>query len=1134
MVNPEAYLRSLCKTYAQWWDYYTLTDVVGKKQHERKLQSPLLDIGLMVETIEEQKESKEKKSEQTERLTVLDGLRKYAADHVLLVGRPGSGKSTALVRLLLEEAQNYQENKQIPILVELRFYQSSIIDLIHDFLLRHDPNLPIDGRDVTCNVSTLLRQGKFLLLMDGVNELPSEAARRDLYKFRQDYQNTTPMVFTTRDLGVGGDLGLEKKLQMQPLTEKQMREFVCAYLPQQGEDMLKQLEGRLREFGETPLLLWMLCSVFTNNQNKVPANLGSVFRRFTEIYDKKLKQDIPVTDESRRWWKRLLQHLAWVMTQGESKTEILVAIPRQQAETILAEFLRQQGYHQHWKAEKWLDDLLKHHLIQLGAENQIQFRHQLLQEYYTAERLLEEISNLSDDELQWDYLNYLKWTEPIALMMQLLDVETQNFASLRLVKLALEVDLQLGARLAGEVKAELQEKTVSLVESLEIPPLLKIRLLEKTKSHTVVPELIKLLENEHSDVRYGAAYALGEIKSETAIPGLIKLLEHEDSNVRYGAEYALGKIKSEAAIPGLLKLLEYEDSDVRYRVGYILGKIKSETVIPGLIKLLEYKDSDVRYRAAEALGKIKSETVIPGLIKLLEDEDIHVRYRAVEALGEIKYDAVHIELIKLIENQKPHMRSRTANMLGKTKLQNLVSVLIKLLKDEESYVRYCAIHALGQMKSHVATLELIKLLKDPVPDIRYVTADSLGKIKSNTTTQELIKLLIDKESYVRSSAAYALGEIKSEAAIPELIKLLEDEDSSVRSSAAHALGEIKSETAIPELIKLLEDEDSSVRSSAAHALGEIKSETAIPELIKLLEDEDSSVRSSTAYALGEIKSETATPGLIKLLEHQDSFVRFRAATALGKIKSETAIPGLIKLLEHQDSFVRSIAAHSLGEIKSETSIPELIKILEHQDLDVRSSAATALGEIKSETAIPGLIKLLENRDSDVRYSAAYALGKIKSETAIPGLIKLLEHQDSDVRCTAVIALGEIKSKTAIIGLTRLIEDEHSDVRCTAAIALGEIKSETAIPGLIRLIEDEQTPFFDFATEDFPVALLRGGKGLPEQGYESVKAEAEEKIRSISNQVQDGVGIVGDGNIGVNIGQAGNITFGNISSGNADK
>ncbi len=370
-MNWNPYLQSICDTYAEWWSFYTLTDVVGKQRDGQKkrcsvgaaTRSHLL--GLMVEKVKQEQE------EETERLTVLDGLRKYAGEHVLLIGRPGSGKSTALVRLLLESAKaviareaersdaissTIGKTEKIPVLVELRYYHTSIIDLIRDFLKRHQILVE------TGEIEQLLFQGQFFLLVDGVNELPSEAARGDLQKFRQDYRNTTPMVFTTRDLGVGGDLGSEKKLQMQPLSEEQMGEFVCGYLPEQGEEMLKQLSGRLRELGETPLLLLMLCSVFVDNQNQVPANLGSVFRRFTEIYNNKLKQDIPVSDESRRWWKRLLQHLAWVMTQGESKTEILIAIPKQQARDILTQFLKEQDYHQPRNAEVWLDDLLKHHL----------------------------------------------------------------------------------------------------------------------------------------------------------------------------------------------------------------------------------------------------------------------------------------------------------------------------------------------------------------------------------------------------------------------------------------------------------------------------------------------------------------------------------------------------------------------------------------------------------------------------------------------------------------------------------------------------------------------------------------------------------------------------------------------------
>ncbi|HEY9601360.1 MAG TPA: hypothetical protein V6C85_07110 [Allocoleopsis sp.] len=58
-------------------------------------------------------------------------------------------------------------------------------------------------------------------------------------------------------------------------------------------------------------------------------------------------------------------------------------------------------------------------------------------------------------------------TELLALMLELLEDEAQ---AVRVVKLALEVDLRLGARLAGAVKQEFQEQTVDLVAELKVAP----------------------------------------------------------------------------------------------------------------------------------------------------------------------------------------------------------------------------------------------------------------------------------------------------------------------------------------------------------------------------------------------------------------------------------------------------------------------------------------------------------------------------------------------------------------------------------------------------------------------------------------------------------------------------------------
>lgn len=1033
MVNFNTYLKSIRETYAQWWDCYTITDVVGKKRGEEKWRSPFFDFNLTVEKVKQEKE------EETERLTVLEGLLKYAANHVLLIGRPGSGKSTALLRLLLETAQNYlemnfqaksesrlkttesstnsqfqltsamsqeidsladsRENTTIPILIELRFYKTSIIDLIRDFLKRHQLWLEIP------EIEKLLFEGQFLLLFDGVNELPSETARQDLTKFRQDYQQTIPMIFTTRDLGVGGDLGIEKKLQMQPLTETQMWDFVCGYLPEHGEELLKQLSGRLQELGETPLLLVMLSSVFVANQNKVPSNLGSVFRRFTEIYDNKLKQDIPVTDESRLWWKRLLQHLAWVMTKGESKTEISVAIPIQEARNILTRFLKEQDYHQPRNAEKWLDDLLKHHLIQLGAENQIEFKHQLLQEYYAAERLLEELPKLSDDELQWEYLNYLKWTEPVALMMQLLDVETQNFASLDLVKLALGVDLQLGARLAGEVKEEWQGETVGLVDGLEIPLLLKIRLLGRTKSEAVIPGLIQFLEHENSTVRLFTVEAIRKLKSKAAIPYLYYLLEDKSFSVRNSVISTLGEIGSDAIIPALITAINNDNcNSIASNAVKALGKIGSETATTILIRTLQNRDAIIRVSAVEALGQIRTEEAIRALVTSLQDKNSSVRWYTTIALGQIH-----------CEKTIPALRT-------------------VLLKDKKDSVRRGAASALAKIGSEAAISLLIQILKDKNSENRLTVASALTKAKSETAILTLIKLLKDEDPFIRRTAVNVLAEAKGEAAIPTLIEALEDEDSSVRSAAVWALKEVKHESVIPNLIEALEDEDDSVRYYAMEALGEKKSIASIYPLIRVLQNEDDSVRYYAIEALGQIASDTSTNALIKVLEDKNYRFRQKAIEALGHIKSESAIPHLIKILQQEDEkhSVRCSAARALGEIGSKIAVHVLITVLQDESRYspyISSSAANALGCIGSENAIPALTEAQKSTNYFLRSSASDALSiilsKMGSFEAIYDLVKKLGCEDDDgTRENTSEYLYEIGSESIIIPLIAALQEEN--------------------------------------------------------------------------------------------------------------
>ena len=634
---------------------FTPLDVLNRRPEAQPGTPFLLD--LRVRTVPEATPgAKERQEQKVERWDVLDGLRRHAAEHVLLVGRPGSGKSTALQRLLLEEAERAlsDADARIPVLLELRHYQESILDSLRRVLGEH--GLFVDAQ----RLPEWLRQGRLLLLVDGINELPSEVARRGLAAFRREYRTTTPMIFATRELAVGGDLEIGKRLEMEPLTEPQMQRFVRAYLDKDGDKLLRQLQGRLRELAEVPLLLWMLCSLFRETRERLPENLGLALREFTKQYEDEyqLKGGAPVSDESRRWWPWLLQRLAFKMLEGPEPTELYVAIARPQAQDWLTDYLREeQCDHPRNRAMAWLNDLVNHHLLQRGAGDRIESRHQFIQEYYAAEYLLNCLLKLGDVALQRDYLNYLKWTEPFILLLGLVEERQQ---ALRVVKLAEAVDWSLAARLAGAVRPDWQAEAIRFIATTpHIPEWHRVELYGLTRSHDAVPALEKALHHEDITLRRAATEALGRISSEAAVGALCDALRDEDSRVRRVAVEALRMIGEDTAVSVLITALRYEDVGLCWSVVDALEAIGSKTAVSALQDFLCLHNLGMRVvvpslpfqrslsdlqttgsfrahqAAAEAVGKTDDAAVISALQATLHDDNVVRRWNAIGELGKI-------------------------------------------------------------------------------------------------------------------------------------------------------------------------------------------------------------------------------------------------------------------------------------------------------------------------------------------------------------------------------------------------------------------------------------------------------------------------------------------------------------------
>jgi HEAT repeat protein len=384
----------------------------------------------------------------------------------------------------------------------------------------------------------------------------------------------------------------------------------------------------------------------------------------------------------------------------------------------------------------------------------------------TVEYLLQHLTGLSDNQLKREYLNYLKWTEAIAQMLQQLDEESQP---LRVVRLALEVDLMLGAKLAGSVKPEFQTQALSLITELDIPQPLKAELnalahQNKFASKTAVqvsetnfrdfeiPSQSRDLQQGNSEVRFNAAHALGQIGSENAIAALRQALSHNNVRVRTLAIAALGKIKRQAATTTLIQALADENSAVKQSAVVALGKISGEAAVPVLVQVLDDRDAKVRQKVVETLGNINSEALIPILTQALGDADSNVGQSAADALGKIRSEAAAPALIKIVERQHCMLRDRAIIALGEIGSDAAVPALIRVLEDKGDSARFFAAQVLGKIgsKSAISALVMALITEDNLK-VSSVVATALQKIGIPELLPHLSDILLTRSLYKSNS-----------------------------------------------------------------------------------------------------------------------------------------------------------------------------------------------------------------------------------------------------------------------------------------------------------------------------------------------------------------------------------------------
>ena len=363
-------------------------------------------------------------------LTAFTAVRRAA-----LLGAPGSGKSTTLRKLAVDLAQRAQQDPHspLPLLVTLGNWRGETP--LTAFIAE------TAAPEIGWALAALSHARRLVLLLDGLNEIPTAgraAKAADVLKLQGSLDPSTPLVVSCRREDYTGDLALGlDTLTLEPLSPPRIRAavrqwvsnarqpvekadrffwqlagdpglaavlktwqsagadedlFWAASSPNQHEAAFKKTSGgqdelwsrhipnprSLMRLASNPFMLTMLFQVWAaEKKEELPRNRGDLFRRFILRLLKREKLSEP--DAALLLTK--LAALAWKMQREKTTGEefgVLTVVSRAAALAMLGETM--------------LKHALDGTLLEETGDGELRFRHQLLQEYFTAKALQSRLS----------------------------------------------------------------------------------------------------------------------------------------------------------------------------------------------------------------------------------------------------------------------------------------------------------------------------------------------------------------------------------------------------------------------------------------------------------------------------------------------------------------------------------------------------------------------------------------------------------------------------------------------------------------------------------------------------------------------------------------------------------------------
>ena len=359
-----------------------------------------------------------------------DGLEAAKQEQYLMVlGGPGVGKSTFLRKLGLEALKGNLAHELMPVFIELKSFKSEE-QTIAQAIAKELEIAGFPGPEIL--VELLLSEGKMLVLLDGLDEVPAKQENAVIEQIRDfcDQYSQNHFVASCRIAAYKGGFNRFIDVTMAEFDDEQIEQFANRWFSsnldcedktaQRFLGTLQQPENlSAKELGQTPLLLTFLCLVYDRSQS-LPTVRSTLYGDALNILlkewaaEKRLEQDPIYQGFHTDLEKELLAEIAYESFLNDqlffSRDEIteritsfledtLDAPKHLNAFNVLRAIERQQG------------------VLVERATDAYSFSHLTLQEYLVAKNIS---SQGIITEIVVDYLADERWREIFLLLSGLL------------------------------------------------------------------------------------------------------------------------------------------------------------------------------------------------------------------------------------------------------------------------------------------------------------------------------------------------------------------------------------------------------------------------------------------------------------------------------------------------------------------------------------------------------------------------------------------------------------------------------------------------------------------------------------------------------------------------------------------